>query len=501
MRQHISSMFNRITNIRPVVQEDFGVNPLDFLEMTEQEETDIDFGKILLSPDLLEERVKIHGTIDRRLKNYASSEITRLGNHDLIETFLTESYGIAECKVFITQYANDNSHIINVNGIDITVSKTEYDRIGYSGSDEHVLFLNSFIENTDLTYQELSLLLDIGRAEKFILDKLPYYLSNAISTKIHKLFKCLPIEVIMDRLQNYFIECDIDKTIKILTKDMLRVLKSHPSKIFSNPESNSRMVHKVLHAFKNLESTVDIFSFDIFQYTCIFSVLFMKQSDSFKMSWLDFFFIENITAYDIRKDEIPNFASIVMDTIFYETEDPNEDRRVRVSGRGISCQKGIIERFSLSFAETIAPFFPIEEEQYNLFTELQKENKNDVSKIFIDEFKQRLTIWTQDFINTTEIYDFTKDQLTDEWGKYYKNKITEEYLRERDINYDMVKNGYLVQTGLKAGLYILSLFGDFNDIEPVGYGKRKIKGKTKKRRANTKRRGKNNTRQRYTRRK
>ena len=443
----------------------------------------------------------MHGRIDRRLKNYASSEITRLDNPDLIETFLMETQGIAECKLFITQYANDNSHIINVDGVDITVSKAEYDRIGYSGTDEHVLFLNSMFENTNLTYQELSLLLDIGRAEKFILNKLPYYLSNAISTKIHKLFRCLPIEDVMNRLEPYFIDCDIDKTLKILTKDMLRVLKSHHSKIFGNLESNSRMVHKVLHAFKNLDSKVDIFSFDIFKYTCIFSVLFMKQSDSFKMRWLEIFFIENITAYDIRKDEIPNFASIVMDTIFYETEDPNEDRRVRVSGRGISCQKGIIERFSLSFAETIAPFFPIEEERDDLFTELQKENKNDVSKIFIDEFKQRLTVWTQDFINTTEIDDFTKEQLTDEWEKYYKNKITEEYLQERDINYDMVKNGYLVQTGLKSGLYILSLFGDFNGIEQVGYGKRKIKGKTKKRRANTKRRGKNNTKQRYTRRK
>ena len=46
MKQGITSMFNRIANRRHVVQEDFGVNPLDFLELTEQEETDFDFDKI-----------------------------------------------------------------------------------------------------------------------------------------------------------------------------------------------------------------------------------------------------------------------------------------------------------------------------------------------------------------------------------------------------------------------------------------------------------------------
>ena len=223
----------------------------------------------------LNERMILHTNIGEQMKNnvqeYIDAEEERITREfpeperrQYINEFLEKTTTTQLTKEKIVKTAKENAYVI-WDGVNfITCSKEIYDRRDTSKryeNDENKkkeFMLNTLIPRTEITYQELGLLLDGTLAIQIVNEINPDYLKNNHSG-LHTIFRLLPIEEIMNFLNAYYNqECSITKSISLLKNRILKLLKKSELIKFSNNNSNRLMVDLVLNPFLKLQLPSEI---------------------------------------------------------------------------------------------------------------------------------------------------------------------------------------------------------------------------------------------------
>jgi len=295
--------------------------------------------------------------------------------------------------------------------------------------------LNTLVPRTEITYQELGLLLDGTLANQIVDEINPDYLKKNQSG-LHTIFRLLPIEEIMNFLNSYYQrECSITKSISLLKNKILKLLKKSELVKFSNNNSNKRMIDLVLTPFLNLQMPNEInnyasnYRINIIIYFCTL-VKFFIASEHIQMKWAELFIMENIGAKDIEERDFPTLHTR------------------NITSENISCEPGIIKRFSTSLSLAISPILPILEEvitfenfeNVSIRTPIISNLREDLKKITLNS-------WYKNFNIKHENDEFTTEGLKTAWNTFFtenwnKSKFVTEFHFPR---YEEVKNSAIIK--------------------------------------------------------
>jgi hypothetical protein len=434
----------------------------------------------IIDRNKLQRRRELQNSLTTMSRNYLADQRDRLKNifrntdfytpeegnrleYDNIRKLEKEQDTIDKTKEKIIQTAKKNAYIIWV-GKFITCDFTRYywnipgER---SFETEDIFNLNTLIPKTNISYQELGLLLNDTLAKQIVDELDPAYLGSSRSSAVHKIFKLFPFEKISEILQNYYSEeCSIKRSISVLRKMMINLLKKSTLDKFSNDASNKIMVEMVLKAFLKLEDldTTDNYAssyrVNIIIYFCTL-VRFFIESKHIQMSWTENFITDNIAADNIDERDFPNIHSI-------------GDRENR-----ISCYAGIIERFSISLSLAISPILPVSKEVITF----EKFNNEDLTSPLLNELRKSLTDlslspWYAQFLKDNEDSVFTSIELADAWDKFFEKKWNEsKFVTELKFpHYDQIKNENIIKKNYDDAFEVIS--ADFEEYLKKG-GKRK----------------------------
>lgn len=457
--------------INPRDDVGFGIDTTG-TEEVKKNPTPVFLEDIVLSPENTEFR-KEQNRLISNIRPAEVERITRQFSREEAEPRLADFLmGIElenECKHDIIKFAKENAYVIIDEENLITGNLEEFNNI----VNKKTRFLNTLIPLTDLTYQELGLLLNLDLAKKIVDKRDPEYLKNRGSTAIHRLFRILPNEYIISKLRPYFKDCDINQSMRLLIIDMTLLLEKSTMSVYRLQISNERMVNFVIRtALSTLESNIANFNDNILTYFCTFVFFFKAQTENIRRSWTEFFIIDSITAYDITEKDLEDFNTV--DT----------------SKKGISCNKGVIERFFISLGLAIFPLVVEKREREEITFENFNSDKqgpliNDLRETLI-----RLTtgIWYNEFLekndDTAESGKQKKifrdaDDLETKWKDFFAGKWNSSVFTTRyDFPmYDVVKDTMIITTALTVGYDVLLLAGYDLDVNVGGKSRKSQKSR------------------------
>jgi hypothetical protein len=430
MRNYFNRSLGRANRTLRRVGRYFGNNDIDIIE-----------------PEKLTRRLELHQQTEDTIRNYENNEIQRRedafnGNERLqhISKFVEEISVIDEVRHRIIQTAKENAYVIWDGNNFKTCNKEKYDEHVENPSENKRAMLNNLVPMTRITYQELGLLLDSTLATQIINELNPEYLESRGASVIHSIFRLLPIETITNLLNSYYEdECSISKSVILLKKKMLKILNKSELTKFSNNTSNKLMVDSILDTFSTLEesNTVENYAsnyrINIINYFCTLVRFFNsleKTSRDLCSKWTELFIGENIGAKNIEDSHFP--------TLCQRGIDKND----------ISCESGIIKRFSTSLGLAISPVLPTTEEIID-FENFKNKNIRTPAINELRESLNRIALnnWYQTFIEENGDKTFTIKGLSEAWNELFSKKWNDSnFVKELGFpQYEEIKNQDIIK--------------------------------------------------------